>query len=102
MNRVAQTSAASLAELKQIQGLIEKLSPLKITGKTAPEQAVSAAEFLLEGMTAQKRRSRSEERSFTAAEKKSRNDQAAQYADRIREIEREDTTARARTRRGFN
>ncbi len=97
-----QPSATSLNELKQIQGLIEKLAPLHITAKTAPEHAVSAAEFLLEGMTAHKRLSRTEERSFTAAEKKSRNDQAAQYAERIRDMEREDTTIRNRTRRGFN
>ncbi len=99
-----QPSAASLTELKQIQGLFEKLSPLQINSKSAPELTVSAAEFLLEGMYAHKRISRSEERSFSAAEKKSRNDQAAQYAERMREreIEREDTTAKSRTRRGFN
>jgi magnesium chelatase subunit I len=99
----AQPSAASLAELQQIQGLIEKLSPLQITAKTKPEIAVSAAEFLLEGMYAHKRLSRSEERSFTAGEKKSRNDQASQYAEKIRERETErDDYAKSRTRRGFN
>ena len=100
----AQPSAGSLEELKQIQGLFEKLSPLEITAKSRPEVAVSAAEFLLEGMHAHKRISRSEERSFSAAEKKSRNDQAAQYAERMREREqeREELTAKSRTRRGFN
>jgi magnesium chelatase subunit I len=99
----AQPSAASLAELQQIQGLIEKLSPLKITAKTQPEIAVSAAEFLLEGMYAHKRLSRSEERSFTAGEKKSRNDQASQYAEKMREREQErDEYSKSRTRRGFN
>jgi magnesium chelatase subunit I len=99
----AQPVTSSLEELKQIQGLFEKLSPLQINSKSKPEVAVSAAEFLLEGMYAHKRISRTEERSFTAAEKKSRNDQAAQYAERIREreIEREESI-RNRTRRGFN
>jgi magnesium chelatase subunit I len=99
----AQPAAASLAELQQIQGLIEKLSPLKINGKSKPEVAVSAAEFLLEGMVAHKRISRSEERSFTAAEKKQRNNDAANYAEKMREreIERDDY-AKNRTRRGFN
>ena len=99
----AQASAGSLVELQQIQGLIEKLSPLQINSKSKPEIAVSAAEFLLEGMYAHKRLSRSEERSFAAGEKKSRNDQAAQYAEKIREreVEREDY-AKSRTRRGFN
>jgi magnesium chelatase subunit I len=99
----AQPSAGSLDELKQIQGLIEKLSPLQINAKSKPEIAVSAAEFLLEGMYAHKRLSRTEERSFTAAEKKSRNDQAAQYAEKMREREIDrDEAARNRTRRGFN
>ena len=98
----AQAAAGSLAELQQIQGLFEKLSPLKINGKSKPEAAVSAAEFLLEGMYAHKRISRSEERSFTAAEKKSHNDQAINYAEKIREREQEDYAAKSRTRRGFN
>jgi magnesium chelatase subunit I len=99
----AQASAASLKELEQIQGLIEKLAPLKITERTKAEIAVSAAEFLLEGMHAHKRLSRSEERSFTAGEKKSRNDQASQYAEKMREREGErDEFAKSRTRRGFN
>jgi magnesium chelatase subunit I len=97
-----QPSAGSLAELQQIQGLIEKLTPLKINSKSSPEVAVSAAEFLLEGMYAHKRIS-TEERSFTAAEKKQRNNDAANYAERIREREIErDEAARNRTRRGFN
>ncbi len=99
----AQPSTGSLAELQQIQGLFEKLSPLKINGKSTPEAAVSAAEFLLEGMTAHKRLSRTEERSFTAAEKKQRTDQAINYAEKMREREIErDEAARNRTRRGFN
>jgi magnesium chelatase subunit I len=98
----AQPAAASLAELKQIQGLLEKLSPLEIDGKSSPEASVSAAEFLLEGMYAHKRISRAEERVFTAAEKKQRVDQAAQYAERMREREQEEYGARNRTRRGFN
>ena len=98
----AQPAADSYKELQQIQGLFDKLSPLEINAKSSPEVAVSAAEFLLEGMTAHKRISRSEERAFSAAEKKTRNDQAAQYAERMRDMEREEPSARNRTRRGFN
>ena len=99
----AQPSAGSLVELQQIQGLIEKLAPLHVSAKTRPEVAVSAAEFLLEGMYAHKRLSRTEERSFSAGEKKVRQDDAARYAEKIREreVEREDY-AKSRTRRGFN
>jgi magnesium chelatase subunit I len=98
-----QPSAGSLTELQQIQGLIEKLSPLQITAKSRPEVAVSAAEFLLEGMYAHKRLSRAEERIFSAGEKKSRADDAARYAEKIRERDSErDDYAKNRTRRGFN
>ena len=53
-------------------------------------------------MYAHKRLSRTEERSFTAAEKKQRNNDAANYAEKIREREQEDYAAKNRTRRGFN
>jgi magnesium chelatase subunit I len=99
----AQPSSSSVEELQQIQGLFEKLSPLAIDAKSKPETAVSAAEFLLEGMYAHKRLSRTEERSFSAAEKKSRNDEASRYAEKMRERETErDDYAKNRTRRGFN
>jgi len=96
----AQAAKGSLEELKQIQGLLEKLSPLQINSKSKAEVAVSAAEFLLEGMTAHKRISRSEERAFTAAEKKQRTQDAANFGERIREREFEDP--KTRSRRGFN
>jgi magnesium chelatase subunit I len=99
-----QRSADVLKSLKEIQGLLEKLSPLKVNSKSAPEVAVSAAEFLLEGMTAHKRISRSEARTFTAGEKRRRNEDAANYAERMREREQEALAEKAfnRTRRGFN
>ena len=98
-----QPSAASLNELKQIQGLFEKLAPFHITARSQPEIAVSAAEFLLEGMTAHKRISRSEERSFSAAEKKQRNVDASEFAERIRDREfGGGGDPKSRSRRGFN
>jgi magnesium chelatase subunit I len=64
-----QSAAAMLAELNQIQGLLEKLAPLGIGPKDSPARIVSAAEFLLEGMVAHRRISRNEERGFGASEK---------------------------------
>jgi magnesium chelatase subunit I len=91
-----QSSEAILEELKQIQGLFEKLSPLEIKASSAPESAVAAAEFLLEGMYAHKRLSRSEERGFAAQEK-------AQRKPERQEQEREyDEYQERRSRRGFN
>jgi magnesium chelatase subunit I len=63
----------------------------------APEIAVAAAEFLLEGMYAHKRLSRSEERGFSAQEKSTRK-QERMDQDR----EHDEFQEQRRTRRGFN
>jgi magnesium chelatase subunit I len=60
----------ALESLKEIQGLIDKLGPLEVSTKDSPEQQVSAAEFILEGLHAHKRIGRNEERVFKAGEKK--------------------------------
>jgi magnesium chelatase subunit I len=60
----------ALENLKEIQGLVDKLGPLGISQKESPEQQVSAAEFILEGLHAHKRIGRNEERIFKAGEKK--------------------------------
>jgi magnesium chelatase subunit I len=100
-----QPAKSVFTELHTIQGLFEKLSPLKINARTPVEVAVSAAEFLLEGLTAHKKISRSEARTFTAGEKRRRNEDAANLGERARERLQEhdlDDIARNRTRRGFN
>jgi magnesium chelatase subunit I len=71
-----QSAADTITELRQIQGLMEKLSTLGIKAKDDPEKIVAAAEFLLEGLYAHKKLSRSEERGFSAAER------AQRYAER--------------------
>jgi magnesium chelatase subunit I len=58
-----------LHKLRGIQGLLEKLSALGLTGKEPSELLVAAAEFILEGLYAHKKIGRSEERTFTAGEK---------------------------------
>jgi magnesium chelatase subunit I len=78
-----QSATATLAELQEIQGLFEKLSPLGIKAKDAaakekPEKLVAAAEFLLEGLYAHKKLSRSEERGFTAQERAQRSAERSQ------------------------
>ncbi len=66
------STAAIAEELKQIQGLFEKLSPLGVKSSDQPARVVAAAEFLLEGLVAHRRLSRSEERGFAAGEKNRR------------------------------
>jgi magnesium chelatase subunit I len=65
-----QSSADALKELKQIQGLFEKLVPLGVKASDAAPRAVAAAEFLLEGMVAHRKLSRNAEHGFAAQENK--------------------------------
>ena len=94
-----QGAKATVEELKQIQGLLEKLAPLGVKSSDAPEIVTAAAEFLLEGMCAHRRISRNEERNF-AAQRKPQQEKSPERADAEREYEQWQTR---RTRRGsFN
>lgn len=69
------SSKTIVENLKEIQGLVEKLKPVGIKGTEYAAQVVAAAEFLLEGLYAHKKLSRSEERGFTAPDKVVRREQ---------------------------
>jgi len=86
---------AAWAELSTIQGLAEKLDALGLKASDAPAALVAGAEFLLEGMAAHRKLSRSEERGFTAPEKPARKQETHSL-----EIEYEDWERSRRTRRG--
>jgi len=58
-----------LEGLRQIQGLMEKLTKLNVGPKDSAEVQVPAAEFILEGLHAHKKIGRNEERVFAAGEK---------------------------------
>ncbi len=83
-----QSTAAALTDLKEIQGLFEKLAPIGVKPSDRPARVVAAAEFLLEGLVAHRKLSRSEERGFAAQE---RTEPAHEY---------EDWQQARRTRRG--
>jgi magnesium chelatase subunit I len=63
-------SAAMVKQLAGIQGLMEKTKALGLTANEPDPVRSSAAEFILEGLHAHRRISRSEERGFAAEEKK--------------------------------
>jgi magnesium chelatase subunit I len=67
-----QPSADALKELRQIQGLFEKLTPLGVKAADPAPKAVAAAEFLLEGMVAHRKLSRNAEHGFAAQENRRR------------------------------
>jgi magnesium chelatase subunit I len=84
------SSCEALENLRGIQGLLDKLTPLGISQNAVPEQQVSAAEFVLEGLHAHKRIGRSEERVFKAGEKK------LEPVEREKSFDREDRPYRQR------
>ncbi len=59
----------SVAEFERDSRIDGETWPLNVSQKDSPEQQVSAAEFILEGLHAHKRIGRNEERVFKAGEK---------------------------------
>ena len=91
-------AAEALADLKPIQGLLEKLKPLGIGKSDTAPKVVSAAEFFLEGLVAHRKLSRTEERVFSAHEPSSRRQERAEV-----EVEYDDWQRARRTpRSGYN
>lgn len=63
-------SATMVQQLSAIQGLMEKIGVMGVRPQDPPALRASAAEFILEGLYAHRRINRSEERGFTAEERK--------------------------------
>jgi magnesium chelatase subunit I len=80
----------ALKGLKEIQGLLERLTALESQERMSAEEEVSAAEFLLEGLYAHSRIGRSEERVFKAEKQAKRPEKTYEAA------------AQQRSRRQFN
>jgi magnesium chelatase subunit I len=76
-------------QLNGIQGLMEKTRALGLKANEPDAVRASAGEFILEGLYAQRKISRSEERGFTAEERK-------------RPVQEPEESPRARQRRQFN
>ena len=90
-----QPAAEAFAELREIQGLFEKLAPLGVKASDGAAKVVAAAEFLLEGLVAHRKLSRSEEHGFAAQEKTQRKAGREEL-----EIDYEDWQRARRTQRG--
>ena len=97
-----QPAAAVLKELKGIQGLLEKLTPLGVKSGDAAPKVVAAAEFLLEGMVAHRKLSRNGAARICSAEKsvRSRDRGEAMPERKDLEMEYEDWQRARRSRRG--
>ncbi len=65
------SSETVLGRLAGIQGLLDRITKLGVSNDDPPAMRVSASEFILEGLYARKKISRSEQLGFVAAEKRS-------------------------------
>jgi len=83
------SAAEVVRQLNGIQGLMEKTRALGLTPNEPDAVRASAGEFILEGLHAQRKISRSEERGFAAEERK-------------RPAQESEETPKARQRRQFN
>ena len=88
-------TTAAHADLKQIQGLFDKLAPLGVKVSDSPQKVVTAAEFLLEGMVAHRKLSRNEQREFSAPEKTQRKQERVEP-----DLDYDDWQQTRRSRRG--
>jgi magnesium chelatase subunit I len=80
-----QPASEVMKELREIQGLFDRLVAVGVKSSDAPERVVAAAELLLEGLVAHRKLSRNEDRGFAAAEatsgRKERQDIEVEYED---------------------
>ncbi len=96
------SSAAMVEQLMPIQGLMEKGRALGL-GVSEPDAVrASAAEFVLEGLYAQKKISRSEEKGFASDGGSNRKREERERNRERREGEEEELPPRDRNRRRFN
>ena len=91
-------SAGMVRELEPIQGLMEKTRALGLGPNESDAARASAAEFILEGLYAHRRISRSEERGFASEEKKREREGNAREAPE----DRDPRDPRERRRRQYN
>jgi magnesium chelatase subunit I len=95
----SQPALDAVKELREIQGLLEKLSAAGVKPSDPAPKIVAAAEFLLEGLVAHRKLSRNEDRGFGAPEMHGRKDRQERPQDL--EVEYEDwQRARHGGRRG--
>jgi magnesium chelatase subunit I len=82
-------SAEALQQLSQVPGLLDVIDRLGVATTDPPPLLTSAGEFVLEGLWAQKRIGRSDDRSFVAVERPSEIDGDLERLERIRRMKKQ-------------
>jgi len=79
----------ALEQLRQVPGLLEASSGLGVASSDPAPCQVSAAEFVLEGLHAQRKIGRSDERGFTAPERRQEIELDLEKLERLRRMKRQ-------------
>jgi magnesium chelatase subunit I len=96
------SSAEMVAQLGSIQGLMEKTGALGLGESESDALRASAAEFILEGLYAHRRISRSEEKGFSGEDKRQPREPRGERDEDDRSGRREKDRERDRRKRQFN
>jgi magnesium chelatase subunit I len=79
----------TVTTLRQVPGLLEQLTPLGISNGAPAPLVAAAAEFVLEGLYAQKKIGRSDDRGFVAPERRTETDLDLERLERLRKMKKQ-------------
>ncbi|HET7746431.1 MAG TPA: magnesium chelatase [Vicinamibacteria bacterium] len=82
-------AAEAATQLRAVPGLMEHLAALDVAAKDEPALVASAAEFVLEGLYAQKKIGRSDDRGFVAPERRIEDDLDVERLERLRRMKKQ-------------
>ena len=83
------SSADLVAQLKRIPGVFDHVSHLAVSTDDPAPVVAAAAEFILEGLYAQKRIGRSDDRGFVAPERRPDSDIDLERLERLRRMKKQ-------------
>jgi magnesium chelatase subunit I len=83
------SAADTIAQLGTVPGLLDQVARLGFSRQDAPPLVASAAEFILEGLHAQKKIGRSEERGFIAPERRNEVEMDLEKLERLRRMKKQ-------------
>ena len=83
------SSAEVVAQLKRVPEVFESLGPLGVSPTDPAPALASAGEFILEGLYAQKKIGRSDDRGFVAPERRADNDMDLERLERLRKMKKQ-------------
>jgi len=83
------SAAETMAQLEGVPGLLDQVRHLGLSRQGAPPLLASAGEFILEGLHAQKKIGRSDERGFVAPERRNDADVDLEKLERLRRMKKQ-------------